>query len=423
MSEEPTTRHAAGGSSPFGLLRQRDFATFWFANVVSDVGTWMQSAVVGALVARSTGKAWATALVTTALFFPQLIAAPLGGLLADRRERRSTFVSTLSAQTIVTAVLAVAIASGERRTLVLSAIVLLQGFVGALGTPSAAALGYDLAGPRNVMAMSSLGAFSWNSGRVLGPPLGIALDALVGPSAVVTANAVSYGLLVAAMLSVRRAFPAPPRAGTSAWEEVRAGAHSFFTHPTSRFVVGRMLPFQFLLMGFMTVIPIKVRDLDAGRQAIGWLSGMQGFGAVVGSILVTRVAATFGRRRTLQALLVGGSVAVGAYGASPSLWLALPAVALVGMCVSSCFVLFMSTLQRDVPNELRGRVMATNQAFMGATFTTGAVLTGVLADAIGLTSALITCALVHLALVAGPLLRAPERWRVIDRSAATPRPA
>jgi MFS family permease len=222
------------------------------------------------------------------------------------------------------------------------------------------------------------------------------------------------------MASVRRTFPAPPRMGTSAWEEVRAGARSFFTHPTSRFIVARLLPFQFLLMGFMTVIPIKVRDLDAGRQAIGWLSGMQGIGAVLGSLFVTKAAARFGRRHTLQGVLVGGSIAVGLYGASHRLWLALPAVAIVGTCVSSCFVLFMSTLQRDVPNELRGRVMATNQAFMGATFTSGALLTGVLADLVGLTPALAACALVHLALVAVPLLRAPHQWRIVDRAPTHP---
>jgi MFS family permease len=410
----------AAVASPFGLLRQRDFATFWFANVASDVGTWMQSAVVGALVARSTGRAWATALVTTALFFPQLIAAPLGGLLADRRERRTTFMATLSAQTIVTVVLAIVIASGERRTLVLSGIVLVQGFVGALGTPASASLGYDLAGPRNVMAMSSLGAFSWNSGRVLGPPLGIVLDQIFGPQTVVSVNAVSFALLVIALAQVHRSFHPPTRAATTPMHDLRAGLSSFFGHPTSRFVVLRLLPFQFLLMGFMTMFPIKVRDLGAGRNAIGLLSGTQGIGAVIGSILVMKTATHFGRRRTLMVLLMLGSIGVAGYAVSNTVPLAMLCVASVGTCISGSYVLFMATLQRDVPNDLRGRVMAMNQAFLGGTFTVGSVVLGGLSDLTTLTTALAAAALLHLAVVAGSVLWHRDRWRIVDRTTPTP---
>ena len=79
---------AKQSSSPLTVLRHRTFATFWTAAVVSDIGTWMQSITVGVLVAHQTGKATATGLIGVAAFATQGIGAPIGGVLADRFDRR-----------------------------------------------------------------------------------------------------------------------------------------------------------------------------------------------------------------------------------------------------------------------------------------------------------------------------------------------
>ena len=88
--------------SPFRLLRERDIALFWGTGVVSDVGTWMQAVVIGALVARVTGRASSTGLVMASAFLPQMIGAPIGGILADRYDRRRVYVSALLAQATAT---------------------------------------------------------------------------------------------------------------------------------------------------------------------------------------------------------------------------------------------------------------------------------------------------------------------------------
>lgn len=112
---------------PFLPLRHRAVRLLWGAAVVSDVGTWVQLIVVGSLVAAHTGSAIQTGLVALATFTPQALASPVGGLLADRFDRRKVFASALMAQALVTAVLAVTLGLGVRTPAPLIVLILLCG--------------------------------------------------------------------------------------------------------------------------------------------------------------------------------------------------------------------------------------------------------------------------------------------------------
>ena len=116
----------------------------------SDVGTWVQLIVVGSLVARETGSALYTGLTALALFTPQGLCAPIGGLLADRYDRRSVFVGALCLQTVATAVLAVVLAAGVRQPLLLSAIIVFSsaGNLIRMGVEEISEQGRDATGVR-----------------------------------------------------------------------------------------------------------------------------------------------------------------------------------------------------------------------------------------------------------------------------------
>ncbi|MFM7686598.1 MAG: MFS transporter, partial [Actinomycetota bacterium] len=130
-------------SHPFVPLRHRPVRLLWGAMVISDIGTWVQLIVVGSLVAAGTGSAVQTGLVALATFMPQGIASPVGGLLADRYDRRKVFARALLVQATVTGVLAVVLASGVRSPLVLTVLILLGSAAGATGAPSYAAMQPD----------------------------------------------------------------------------------------------------------------------------------------------------------------------------------------------------------------------------------------------------------------------------------------
>ena len=95
-------------------LQRRVFALFWGAGLVSDAGTWLQLVTIGWLVAYDSGKASQTVLIAAATFAPQGIGSPIGGLLADRYDRRRLLLWTLGLQTLVSLILTGALASGVR---------------------------------------------------------------------------------------------------------------------------------------------------------------------------------------------------------------------------------------------------------------------------------------------------------------------
>jgi MFS family permease len=138
-------------------LKRRIFALFWGAGLISDAGTWLQLVTIGSLVAYDTGSASKTVLIAAATFAPQGIGSPIGGLLADRYDRRKLLLWTLGLQTLVSLVLTGALAAGQRDASVLAFIVMLQSFAGSLGQPSFQAVIPDLVPKEEVQAAVSDG--------------------------------------------------------------------------------------------------------------------------------------------------------------------------------------------------------------------------------------------------------------------------
>ncbi|MCX6542691.1 MAG: MFS transporter, partial [Actinobacteria bacterium] len=160
---------------PFRPLRHRSVLLIWGAGVISDAGTWIQLVVVGTLVASNTGSALQTGLIALATFMPQGIAAPLGGVLADRFDRSRVFVGGILGQAFFTMLLAVLLGVGVRSPIALAGLIMFASAMGSLGAPAYAAILPDLVPPEELMAMSSLGIYSWNAGRIVGPLLGTVL--------------------------------------------------------------------------------------------------------------------------------------------------------------------------------------------------------------------------------------------------------
>ena len=178
----------------------------WGAGVISDAGTWIQLVVVGSLVAANTGSALQTGLIALATFMPQGIAAPVGGLLADRFDRSRVFVGGLAGQALFTTGLAILLGLGVRTPIVLAALIMCASAMGSIGGPAYAAMLPDLVPPEELMAMSSLGIYSWNAGRIVGPLVGTVLAESAGPAWTVAINAATFAGLALAVLALRRRF-------------------------------------------------------------------------------------------------------------------------------------------------------------------------------------------------------------------------
>jgi len=368
----------------------------WGAAVISDIGTWVQLIVVGSLVAAGTGSAVQTGLVALATFMPQGIASPIGGLLADRFDRRRVFASALIAQASVTTVLAIVLGSGVRTPWVLTLLILVGSAAGATGAPAYAAMQPDLVPPHELMQMVSLGVYSWNSGRVLGPILGSLLVLAVGPAWTIAFNAFSFVVMALAVVAVRRSFAPHGDAGTVR-DRLTAGARALRSTPGCWHALVMLALLNCMLVPFMGLVPIYVQgSYGGGTGMVGLVASAQGVGAIIGGIVISFMAQRFARSTLVVGTVVAVCFLLVAYALAPNLASLIAVVFVLGGAWSSLFITLSAVIQRDAPPASRGRVMSLMQATFGITYGIGLLFIGALGDLINLHVAFATGAVIGL---------------------------
>jgi len=413
---------AAVSNHPFRPLRHRAVRLLWSAAVISDIGTWVQLIVVGSLVAAGTGSAVQTGLVALATFMPQGIASPLGGLLADRYDRRKVFATALMVQASVTTVLAVVLGMGVRTPAVLTALILLGSASGATGGPSYAAMQPDLVPPEELMQMVSLGVYSWNSGRVVGPLLGSAMVLAVGPAWTIGFNAFSFVVMAVAVALVRRPFRPHGSSGTIR-ERLLGGMQDMRSTPGCWHALVMLGLFNFTVVPFMGLIPIYVRaGFGGGTSLTGLVASAQGIGAIAGGIVVTVLATRYARSLLVGWIAIGVSVSLAAYALAPSDAWVIGIATVLGGGWASMFITLSAVIQRDAPPASRGRVMSLMQATLGITYGSGLLFIGAMGDLWNLHVAFIVGAVVGLVGFWLLTLRARNWRRAIDGSELRPQP-
>ena len=369
---------------PFVPLRHRAVRLLWSAAVVSDIGTWVQLIVVGSLVAANTGSAVQTGLVALATFAPQSIASPVGGLLADRFDRRKVFAAALMVQALVTSALAVTLGLGVRSPAVLIVLILLASAAGATGAPSYAAMLPDLVPPEELMAMVSLGVYSWNSGRIIGPLLGTALVLVVGPAWTIGFNAGSFVVLAVAVALVRRTF-SPTRSDGTIFDRLVGGWRTLRSTPGCFHGVALLVLYNLTIVPFIGLIPIYLRsDYGGGTAMAGTVASAQGAGAIIGGIIVSVLAHRHPRSLLIGRLIVLLAFALGLYAVAPNAIWVVAASALLGGAGAGFFIASSAIIQRDAPAASRGRVMSIMQAAMGVSYGVGLLFIGSIGDATNL---------------------------------------
>jgi len=407
---------------PFVPLRHREVRLLWSAAVISDIGTWVQLIVVGSLVAAHTGSAVQTGLVALATFMPQGIASPVGGLLADRYDRRKVFAWALLAQAVATTGLAVALGMGVRTPAVLTAFILVASAAGATGAPSYAAMQPDLVPPDELMAMVSLGVYSWNSGRIVGPILGTLLALWVGPAWTVGFNAATFVVMAVAVTFVRRPFLPHGDADPDGSIRVRLveGWRALRATPGCFHGVALLVLFNLTIVPFMGLIPIYVRAAYGGGTGMaGTVASAQGVGAIVGGIVVTVLAARYSRSTVMSWLVFVLPAMLVAYAVAPTVSWLIPASFVLGGCSSSMFISASAIVQRDAPPASRGRIVSIMQAAMGVCYGIGLLFIGSIGDLTSLHIAFAVGAGLMLVGFAALTLRSRHWRRAIDGTPAS----
>src|SRR5579863_1562471 len=176
----------------FIALRHRNFRLFWFGQMISLIGTWMQSIVQAWLVLELTHSAWLLGIVGALQFLPVLILSLFGGVLADRLPKRTVLLFTQSSAMIQATVLWLLVATGEVRIWHVLVLASLLGLTNALDMPTRQAFVVEMVGREDLPNAIALNSSLFNMARVVGPGIGGLIIAVLGVAPLFLLNAISF---------------------------------------------------------------------------------------------------------------------------------------------------------------------------------------------------------------------------------------
>ena len=366
-------------------LRHRNFALIWSAALLSNIGSWMQTVAVGVLVTAKTGKAGWTGLVAAAAFLPIGLLSPVGGLMADRMDRRKWLFVTTVGETAFAAALTVLAATGHASPGVVTVLVFGGGAMSAVGFPAYQAMLPNLVPPAELGSAISLSSAQFNLGRVVGPALaGVAIVA-GGYGWAFGINAGSFFAVLVALLLVR--LPVLPRTGEveSVLHRLREGLRATSRNPAARLAVTLISVVALTASPFIALIPaVALKAFHSKASGTSVLVTAQGIGAVLGALSLTPLADRFGRRAVLFADLIAVGVLLVLYAASPGLWVAAAVMLAVGAAYIGVLAGCNTIIQLNAPDALRGRMLGLYMMALGILYPVGAIAQGWIANWAGI---------------------------------------
>ena len=365
----------------FRALAGRDFRYYFFGQVISLVGTWVQQVALSWIAYRITGSAFILGLVAFSGQIPMLVATPLGGLLADRFSKRNILLWTQVVEMVVATSLSVIAWQQSFSPWILITASAVLGLSGAMEMPSRQAFITEIIHNRSLLANAiALNSLTFNSARLFGPAVAGLILAVFNESTCFAINAISYVAAIYTLLAIHSGKPIRTRAAGSLMEAL-AYLRQF---TPARWLVTTVAVTSICVSPFMTFMPVYAKDIfNGGPDLLGTLLGASGSGALAASLYLANRKSLVGLgNRIILACLVGGVASV-AFAYNHLLTLALPLLFVSGwafiMIVTSCNIL----LQSLVPEHLRGRVMALyTMSFIGM-LPVGSLVYGSLAHHIG----------------------------------------
>ncbi len=400
-------QHERGLLRAFTSLRQRNYRLYWFGQMISLMGTWMQSIGQAWLVLKLTHSAWQLGLVSALQFLPVLLFSLFAGVFVDRWPKRRILLVTQSAAMLQALLLWVLIASGTVQLWHIYVLALLLGLTNCLDQPTRSAFVVELVGREDLSNAVALNSSLINLARIVGPGLGGIIIAASGVALLFLLNALSFlAVIVGLALINRRELHAQALQHRSAgerqnpWQSLREGVDYVWKTPAIVLVI--LVVGLVLLFGenFNIVLPLFATDvLYVGATGFGFLSAALGVGSLLSALWLawSNLKPTIGR--VLIGTLIFG-VLEAAFAVSHIYLLSLVLIASIGVVETIFGALAITTLQTIAPDHLRGRVISVYILFFTGSLPLGSLLTGWLSGLYGPSIGLLICALLTL-LVAG----------------------
>lgn len=384
---------AVAGFRGWRALRHPNYRLFFFGQLVSLIGTWMQTVAQGWLVLQLTGDPIYLGFIAAAQFTPVLIFGLFGGLIADSLPKRRTLVVTQTAAMILAFILFGLAATHTVRVEHVMILALLLGCTNAIDMPTRQSFAVEMVGRDDIGNAVALNSAVFNGARVIGPAIAGLTIGATGVETAFLINGLSFLAVIVAYLRMHEgSLQSPPRLArpesmAGVRNHLRAGIDYVMATPLVLMpiiVIGLVSTFG---MNFSVIIPALAKDvLHVGATGYGFLMAATGVGSFAAAIVIA-----FGRRS--RPLLIGaGAALLGAaeivVAVSGSYALSLVAMFLAGLGAISMAATANTSIQLTVPDALRGRVMSVYTTVFAGSTPIGGLMAGALASSLGVPFAL-----------------------------------
>ena len=399
----PLDRGSSGSHGPFSAMRHRNYRLFWIGQVISLVGTWMQSVSEPWLVLLLGGSPLQLGIVLALEFAPSTVLAPLGGVLADRMDKRTVIIWTQVAAALQALVLFAITVTGVVQIWHIFILAFVLGCINAVNMPVRQAFAAEMVPRRDLLNAIALNSASFNAARIVGPAVAGVTLALWGPAVNFGINAVSY---LAVLIGLWMINPAKLYRAARSVESLpvlrslNEGFQYAIRTPSVLWPLFLLLGVSIFGLNFQTLLPLfAVHTLGLHADGYGALYAVMGVGSLIGSMSL----AFLGQRRPLVPLIIGGGLIFVTFelllGATRSVEPAYIWVIFIGLSSMLMINTINVTVQYGVPDHLRGRVMSLYVTVFAGSSPIGGLFAGGVAQVWGAPAGFVLGALFSLLFV------------------------
>lgn len=422
-------QQAKGLLRTFIALRHRNFRLFWFGQLISLIGTWMQTTAQAWLVLELTHSAWLLGVVGALQFLPVMVLSLYGGVLADRLPKRTVLLFTQSSAMLQAFILWMLVATGTVQIWHILLLASLLGLTNSIDMPTRQAFVAEMVGREHLPNAIALNSSQFNMARILGPGLGGLLIAWLGVAPLFLLNVISFIAVIVglALINMKDLYAQAQRSPSqkvgpkqSTLQSLREGLAYVARTPSVLLIIAVVGVISLFGINFNVVLPLfATAVLHSGPQGFGFISSALGLGALFSALWLA-----WGNNKPSIKQLLTGSLAFCVleilFAVSHLYVLSLVLIAGVGFAQIAFSAAANTTLQTVAPDYLRGRVMSVYMLVFAGTIPLGNLFTGGIAHLFGAPIALLAGAAISLiAATVGWILRKPAEKSLAEASPIT----
>lgn len=373
----PPSKHM----SMFRALRHRNFQLFFGGQLISLIGTWMQTLAQSWLVYRLTYSAALLGAVAFASQIPVLFFGPVAGIVADRHRRHRLVIATQAAMMIQSLLMAALTLAKVITVSEIFVLAFLLGVCNAYDIPARQSFLVEMVGSEDLMNAIALNSSMFNGARIVGPAIAGVLVAKLGEGMCFLINGLSFIAVIVGLWVMRISSPRPDRGGAGKFEQFKEGMRYVFQNVALRSLLLLLGIISLLGMSYMVLMPVFADQiLHRGARGLGWLMTSAGFGALLAALWLAARKHVLGLDRVVAGCSTGFGVCLILFAISKTFWLSLLLLVPAGFCIMVQMAATNTLVQSIVSNEMRGRMMGLyTMMFLGmAPF--GSLMAGFLAQ-------------------------------------------